>query len=44
LSLCGVTNRDTIRPNRDSLYSWGIFDMTSPLTIGLPDPLNDFQV
>jgi len=33
-----VTNRDTIRPNRDTLYSWSVFDLTSPLTIGLPDP------
>ena len=34
-----VTNRDTVRPNRDTLYSWSVFDVTSPLTIGLPDPL-----
>jgi len=33
-----VTNRDTVRPNRDTLYSWSVFDLTSPLTIGLPDP------
>ena len=32
-----VTNRDTVRPNRDTLYSWSVFDLTSPLTIGLPD-------
>ena len=33
-----VTSRDTIRPNRDTLNSWSVFDLTSPLTIGLPDP------
>ena len=38
-----VTNRDTIRPNRDTLYSWAVFDLTSPLTIGLPDPGDRYQ-
>jgi hypothetical protein len=38
-----VTNRDTIRPNRDTLYSWSVFDVTSPLTIGLPDPGDRYQ-
>jgi len=32
-----VTSQDTIRLNRDTLYSWSVFDLTSPLTIGLPD-------
>jgi hypothetical protein len=38
-----VTNRDTVRPNRDTLYSWSVFDLTSPLTIGLPDPGDRYQ-
>ena len=38
-----VTNKDTIRPNRDTLYSWSVFDVTSPLTIGLPDPGDRYQ-
>lgn len=35
-----VTSKDTVRPNRDTIYSWSVFDVTSPLTIGLPDPGN----
>ena len=38
-----VTSRDTIRPNRDTINSWSVFDMTSPLTIGLPDPGGRYQ-
>jgi hypothetical protein len=38
-----VTNRDTVRPNRDTIYSWSVFDLTSPLTIGLPDPGDRYQ-
>ena len=38
-----VTNKDTIRPNRDTIYSWSVFDVTSPLTIGLPDPGGRYQ-
>ena len=38
-----VTNRDTVRPNRDTIYSWSVFDVTSPLTIGLPDPKGRYQ-
>jgi len=38
-----VTSKDTIRPNRDTIYSWGVFDLTSPLTIGLPDPGDRYQ-
>ena len=33
-----VTSTDTIRPNLDTIYSWGVFDVTSPLTVELPDP------
>ena len=29
--------------NRDTLYSWSVFDLTSPLTIGLPDPGDRYQ-
>lgn len=38
-----VTSTVTIRPNLDTLYSWGVFDLTSPLTIGLSDPGNRYQ-
>ena len=38
-----VTSRDTIRPNRDTINSWSVFDLTSPLTIGLPDPGDRYQ-
>jgi hypothetical protein len=30
-----ATSRDTIRPNRDTLYSWSVFDLTSPLNRGV---------
>jgi len=38
-----VTSTATIRPNLDTLYSWGVFNLTSPLTIGLPDPEGRYQ-
>ena len=38
-----VTSKDTVRPNRDTIYSWSVFDVTSPLTIGLPDPEGRYQ-
>ena len=38
-----VTSKATIRPNRDTLYSWGVFDLASPLTIGLADPGGRYQ-
>ncbi len=38
-----VTSRDTVRPNRDTIYSWSVFDLTSPLTIVLPDPGGSYQ-
>jgi len=31
-----VHNQVTIRGNRDTLYSFGVFDLRSPLTITLP--------
>ena len=33
-----VNNQTTVRGNRDTLYSFAIFDLSSPLTITLPDP------
>jgi len=38
-----VNNQVTIRANRDTLYSFGIFDLTSPLTVTLPDPGDRYQ-
>ena len=38
-----VTSKDTIRPNQDTINSWSVFDLTSPLTIGLPDPGDRYQ-
>ena len=33
-----VDNQVTVRGNRDTYYMFGVFDLTSPLTITLPDP------
>ena len=33
-----VHNQVTVSGNRDTLYSFGVFDLTSPLTVQLPDP------
>lgn len=38
-----VDNQVTIRGNRDTIYSFGTFDLSSPLTITLPDPGDRFQ-
>jgi len=38
-----VDNQLTIRGNHDTIYSFGGFDLTSPLTITLPDPGDRFQ-
>lgn len=38
-----VTSKATVRPNRDTIYSWGVFDVTSPLTVDLPDPKGRYQ-
>jgi hypothetical protein len=38
-----VDNQVTIRANRDTLYSFGVFDLTSPVTITLPDPKGRYQ-
>ena len=33
-----VENQVTVRGNRDTIYSFGVFDLTSPLTITMPEP------
>jgi len=33
-----VDNQVTISGNRDTLYSFGVFDLTTPLTVTMPDP------
>ena len=33
----------TIRGNRDTLYSWGVFDLSSPLTVTLPKTKGRYQ-
>lgn len=38
-----VHNQVTVRANRDTLYSMGVFDLTSPLTVHLPDPGDRYQ-
>jgi hypothetical protein len=38
-----VDNQVTIRGNRDTLYSFGVFDLRSPLTITLPDTKGRYQ-
>lgn len=38
-----VENQTTIRGNRDTLYSAGVFDLTEPVTIVKPESPNRFQ-
>ena len=38
-----VENQTTIRGNRDTLYSMGVFDLTSPVTIIKPESPDRFQ-
>jgi len=38
-----VENQVTVRGNRDTLYSFGVFDLTSPLTITLPETGGRYQ-
>ena len=38
-----VENQTTIRGNRDTLYSMGVYDLTSPVTIVKPDSPDRFQ-
>jgi hypothetical protein len=38
-----VKDQTTIRGNRDTLYSFGVYDMVSPVTIVMPDSKGRFQ-
>ena len=38
-----VEHQTTIRGNRDTLYSMGVFDLTKPVTVVMPDSPNRFQ-
>jgi len=38
-----VDNQLTVRVNRDTYYSFGLFDLTSPVMITKPDPGDRFQ-
>ena len=38
-----VNNQVTIRANRDTLYSFGVFDLRSPVTITLPETGGRYQ-
>ncbi len=38
-----VHHQVTVRAQRDTLYSFGVFDLTSPLTITMPDPTGRYQ-
>jgi hypothetical protein len=38
-----VDNQVTVRGNRDTLYSFGVFDLQSPLLVTLPDPKERYQ-
>jgi len=38
-----VEHQVTIRGNRDTLYSFGVYDLTSPVTITMPDSHGRFQ-
>ena len=38
-----VKNQTTIRGNRDTLYSVGVYDLTSPVTIIKPESPDRFQ-
>ena len=38
-----VDNQVTVRGNRDTLYSFGVFDLRSPLTVTLPETEGRYQ-
>jgi len=38
-----VNNQVTVRGNRDTYYSFGVFDLTSPLTVTLPETNGRYQ-
>jgi hypothetical protein len=42
-NLVPIDKQGVIRMNRDTLYSYGIFDLTFPVTIHKPDPGERFQ-
>jgi hypothetical protein len=42
-NLVPIDQQGVIRMNRDTLYSYGIFDLTSPVTIHKPDSHGRFQ-
>ena len=42
-SLVPIDKQSVIRMNRDTLYSYGIFDLMSPVTIHKPEPAGRFQ-
>lgn len=39
----GLDNQTVIRMNRDTLYSSAVFDLTTPVTITMPDPEGRFM-
>ena len=38
-----VNNQITVRGNRDTYYSWSVFDLSSPLTVELPENNGRYQ-
>jgi len=38
-----VDNQVTVSGNRDTLYSFGVFDLRSPVTVSLPEPNGRYQ-
>ena len=38
-----VNNQVTVRANRDTLYSFGVFDLRSPVTVTLPETAGRYQ-
>ena len=38
-----IDNQVTVRGNLDTIYSFGVFDLTSPLTITMPEPEGRYQ-
>jgi hypothetical protein len=38
-----VNDQVTVRANMDTLYSWAVFDLSTPLTITLPEPKGRYQ-
>ena len=38
-----VENQVTVRANRDTLYSFGVFDLRAPVTVIMPEPAGRYQ-